>query len=161
MPFSKAELLAAICAELQAQIERIEHASRENAAAVSDEENKPEGEYDTRGLEASYIAGGQAQVAVELKQALQAVRAMPVEDWPDGRPLAVGALVRLEAGSSRAWYFLAPAAGGVEVRNNGESVTVMTPASPLGRLLAGRLPGSAITFPPGPRSRTWKIAEVR
>jgi transcription elongation GreA/GreB family factor len=160
MPNRKAELLAAVCASLEEQLERIERASRDNAAAVNDAENKAEGEYDTRGLEASYLAGGQAQVAVEIMGALAGIRSLASDRWAEGAPIAVGAWVRLGLGGRTADYLLAHAGGGLEVSLDGVVLTVITPASPLGRLLLGKRTGDVVEFPKGPAARRWSVLEV-
>lgn len=157
---TKEQLLNAVIAELETQLERIERASRDNAAAATDGENKAENKYDTRGLEASYLAGGQAQLALELAQAAGGYRSLSRAGWTTGTPIALGAHVTLVCSGRRAHYLLGPAAGGLEVKVGETAVTVVTPASPLGRLLIGKQIGAVVQFPAGPAARRWTVEAV-
>jgi transcription elongation GreA/GreB family factor len=160
MPGTKEEIVAAVCTQLEEQIRRIEHASRENAAAATDSENRAEGEYDTRGLEASYLAGGQAHVVVELRHALEVLRTIPTSPWPGGMPIAVGAHVVLVSGPRTMHYLLAPSGGGMEIPVGTGHITIITPGSPVGRLLVGKAVGSTVEFPAGPLSKKWTLSSV-
>jgi transcription elongation GreA/GreB family factor len=44
-------------------------------------------------------------------------------------------------------YFLGPARGGLDVDCEGKTVTVITPASPLGRQMVGKKLGDTVTLP--------------
>jgi hypothetical protein len=68
---NKAALLKKIMAELTAQLERYAGAASTARAEAIDEENQAEDKYDTRGLEASYLAAGQSRQMAETAEALQ------------------------------------------------------------------------------------------
>lgn len=156
---NKRDLLARIIAKLSAELEAITSAALATHAEATDEENKAEDKYDTRGLEASYLAHGQSKAAEEAAQAVAQFSALPVRDFGTGEPISLGALVRLEArGASH--YFIGPRAGGTEIEANGNAVLVITPQSPLGRQLMGRKQGERLQLDLGGKRSEGLIASV-
>ncbi|NWA64941.1 GreA/GreB family elongation factor [Pseudomonas reactans] len=109
------------------------------------EENIAENKYDTLGLEASYLAAGQAKRVEEIKQALVLCQNMQLRAYDDQRGIEIGALLGLEDENSRQqWLFLAPDAAGLKVDVVGQPVTVITPRSPLGKSLMGKFEGDEV-----------------
>ncbi|MDZ4289610.1 MAG: hypothetical protein U0984_16715 [Prosthecobacter sp.] len=147
---NKQAVLDLILAALTAELEAITRGARASFAAATDPDSKAENKYDTRTLEASYVARGQAQRVAELDSALHAFRALSGNPWPAGSSIATGALVTLQtpAGDSE-FYFLGPAAGGTEVRHEAQEILVITPTSPLGQKLLGKKRGDRIDLRPG------------
>jgi transcription elongation GreA/GreB family factor len=156
---SKRDLLDRILAKLSAELQAITTAALATHAEATDEENKAEDKYDTRGLEASYLAHGQSKAAEEAAQAVAQFSALPARDFAAGEPISLGALVRLEGrGDNR--YFIGPRAGGTEIELGGEPVLVITPQSPLGRQLMGRKQGDRLQLDLGGKRSEYLIASV-
>jgi hypothetical protein len=154
---NKRELLDRIVARLQAELELLTTAALATHAEATDEENKAEDKYDTRGLEASYLAHGQSKAAEETALALTQFQTLVLRDFGPGEPIGLGALVALD-GSAR--YFIGPRAGGTEIELNDTSVLVITPQSPLGRQLLGRKQGDTLELDLGGRRNAVRIAAV-
>jgi transcription elongation GreA/GreB family factor len=114
-------------------------------ASATDGENKSEGKYDTRGLEASYLAAGQADQALELGAAISSLESMKLTGFAPGDPVDLGALVAVKSGGFTDRYFIVPAGGGIEI----DGVTTLTPGTPLGKLLQGRSVGDTFQVRPG------------
>lgn len=66
----KKKLVAAICTQLELDLETQKAAALATYEAATGEESKAENEYDTRGLEASYLAGAQAKRVGEIEELL-------------------------------------------------------------------------------------------
>jgi transcription elongation GreA/GreB family factor len=156
----KDTLIATIIARLQAELAAIEQAARATHAEATHEENKAEDKYDTRGLEASYLAHGQSKAAEEAALALAQFQALVAKDFSTGEPVGLGALVVLEAAGKRIDYFIGPRAGGTEVEQDGRSVMVITPQSPLGRQLLGKNQGSRLMLDLGGKKTESLLASV-
>jgi transcription elongation GreA/GreB family factor len=156
---NKRDLLARIIAKLAAELEAITSAALATHAEATDEENKAEDKYDTRGLEASYLAHGQSKAAEEAAQAVAQFSALPVRDFAAGEPISLGALVLLE-GRGQSRYFIGPRAGGTEIEGDGDPVLVITPQSPLGRQLMGRKQGDSLLLDLGGRRSETRIERV-
>lgn len=130
----KALLLDAIREELRAQLLRLKQAAQEAHAAATDAGSKAESKYDTRNLEASYLASGQAKQVEELAEALRLFEAFDASFIAQVDTIVMGSLVGTSDGS---WFLLAPSAGGLEIFCEGREVTVLTPSSPLYQKLLG------------------------
>lgn len=144
----KSRLVAALVAELRRRYERAVSALAGAREAATGADTKAENKYDTRGLEASYLAAGQAEQAEELQRALHAVEAFTFSDFDPDDPVAIGALVETEQDGELRHYLLAPAGGGIIVAVDGvEPVTVLGPASPLTSALCGKTAGTILEDP--------------
>lgn len=145
-----AEALAAARAAHAAAIEGATHA-----------EARPENDKDTRGLEQSYLARGQAQRVAELEVACATVAKFAPATFADGAAIALGALVTTEDDDgTRARLFLAPAGGGTVLTVKRASIQVVTPQSPLGRELLGKTAGDDVELRVAAGARTLAIVEV-
>jgi transcription elongation GreA/GreB family factor len=153
---SKEPLRAAVLAAIEAELSRQTHAALDAREESISEESRAENKYDTHAQEAAYLAEGQARLAGELAAALAAWRAL-VFPPPDHAVAQLGSLVTLTAGARSDLILLGPAKGGLTfaVPGYGREITVVTPASPLGRALLGRPLGAALPSPrkgaPAPR----------
>ena len=132
---------AALKAELVAQLEATLAAARAaHASAIegsTHEEARAENDKDTRGLEQSYLARGQAQRVAELEAAIGDVTALALRTFTATSPIAMSALVDVDEDGGAKQFFLAPAGGGAMVGPT-RTVQVVTPSSPLGRALIGK-----------------------
>ena len=61
----------------------------------TNEESKAENKYDTRGLEASYLASGQAQRAQKLKEQIYILEQVTFSDGMECKKVGVGSLVKI------------------------------------------------------------------
>ncbi len=144
----KAPLVSSLNAELRHRYDRAISALTGAREAATGADTKAENKYDTRGLEASYLAAGQAEQADELFRALHAVETFEFADFELDAPIALGALVETEQEDEIHHYLLAPAGGGIVLETDqGEPVTVLGPASPLARKLIGQVAGSILRDP--------------
>ncbi len=120
-------------------------------------EARAENDKDTRGLEQSYLARGQAQRVAELEAGVANVTAMSLRAFGATDPIASGALLVVEEDGKRAKYFVAPAGGGSVLAGD---VQVITPASPLGRVLAGKRVEDDVELKVGGKTRELAIVEI-
>ncbi len=157
---NKRELLTQLLAALEAEVAAMTRAALETHAEATDEENKAEDKYDTRGLEASYLAHGQSRAAEEAAQAVAQFRALPAREFTAVDPISLGALVTVETRGNPAYYFVGPRAGGTEVEHDGQTVMVVTPQSPLGRQLVGKMQGATLQLEVAGRKTDARIARV-
>jgi hypothetical protein len=137
----KALLHQKILARLAADQDLLLQSARAAHAEATDEQNKAENKYDTRALEASYLAQGQSRQALQTAQAIQQFEALEVREFSGGDPIGLGALVELQSGPEHGFYFMGPTAGGMEIDHCPGPVWVLTPHSPLGQQLMGRKKG--------------------
>jgi transcription elongation GreA/GreB family factor len=159
-PMNKAILIQHIVEKLTVDISLYLKAANAARAAATHEQSKAENKYDTRGLEASYLARGQARQVGELEASIQQIRTMTQRPFTPDNPIDLGAYVETERRGIVSAYLLAPRAGGTEVTVEGQEVMVITPQSPLGRQLIGHRQGDSVKIELAGRSETHRIHRV-
>ena len=152
----KSAVITTILARLDAELEVLLRGARASFAAATDPDSKAENKYDTRTLEASYVARGQARRVMELQEAVQAFTTLSVA--PAATAIQLGSLVTLQAPWGEEHVFLGPFAGGTEVRLDGHEIVVITPASALGQKLVGRQIGDTILLRPDAPAQITRVA---
>lgn len=135
----KATLIEALLQKVADDLAMAEQAHRETKAGATHEEAKPENDKDTRALEQSYLARGQAQRVHELREGLLRIRSLELS--PTERA-ALGSLVVVfdELDEEERSFLLMPAGGGTKLA---DGVLVVTPESPWGRALLGASVGDS------------------
>jgi transcription elongation GreA/GreB family factor len=141
---NKRRIIQSIVAHLVGELEVYTRAAQAAHAEATDEQSKAEHKYDTRGLEASYLARGQSRQAADLEAAIAAFQKLDARKFKDGEGIDIGALVELDHDGERTFYFIGPKAGGTEITYNKQTILVITPKSPLGEQLQGRKQGDRI-----------------
>jgi transcription elongation GreA/GreB family factor len=126
------------------------------------EEARPENDKDTRALEQTYLARGQAMRAEKMIEEREVLRYMSLPTLGGEDAICAGALVVLEDedGSTRT-VFLVPHGGGVELRVDGVDVQVVTPTSSLGKAILGRAEGDEAVVTVRGKRRELNIVAVR
>lgn len=116
--------------------------AHEAKMAATNEESKPENKYDTRGLEASYLAGAQAKRSVELEKAIFSLRSLRLKGFGSSDVIELTALIEVTTDEDQIkHFFLLPYAGGQKVTFKNIDYQVVTPDSPIGLLLKGKKVG--------------------
>lgn len=160
-----AQLLAAIdaeCTVLSASVKAV-------VDAATNEESKAENQYDTRGLEASYLAGAQSERLAELHSMRLILAAMALQDFTHLDAIAAGAVVELDCDGTRSRCFLLQHAAGYTLQTAGDgqpgktiraNITSITTQSPLGRALLGKMAGDFIEVTIAGRTKEYEILSV-
>ena len=141
---NKRAIIKKIIARLTDELEIYFRAAKFSRAEATHESSKAESKYDTRGLEASYLARGQSKQAAEIEAAIAEFEKLPVKNFGAGEPIGLGALVELETGGENLFYFIGPRAGGTEILHDKKEILVITPQSPLGEQLIGKKTGDKL-----------------
>src|SRR6267142_2610360 len=141
----KADFMECIIEALHDSLAVLEKAARAAHAEATHESSKAENKYDTRGLEAAYLAGGQARQAREILESIKVYGSLQVKEFPATEPIDLSAVVELETEGAIGIYFIGPRSGGLEVHYKGAEITVLTPQSPLGQQLIGKKAGQRWT----------------
>lgn len=158
---NKREIVEQLKAALTREIDVISRAANAAREAATHEENRPENDKDTRAVEAAYLAGAQADRVRELERAVNALEFLPLRAFREQDPIAASALVEVDIEGKRALYFLAPQGGGLRAEIEGVLVQVVTPPSPVGQALLGRLTGDVVEVRTEGRKREVEILSVR
>jgi hypothetical protein len=138
---NKRALIRNIIARLTDELAIYFRAANASRAEATHEQNKAEDKYDTRGLEASYLARGQSRQAAEIESAIAEFDALGAHKFGAEDGIGISALVEVEVGGGHSFYFIGPRAGGTEVVHEKREILVITPQSSLGEQLLGKKQG--------------------
>ena len=155
-PIDKNMLLRSIIEKLENQLVSTVESARFAKEASTNEESKAENKYDTRGLEASYLASGQAQRAQELREKIFHIKKIEVRDFSKNEPIAETALVKVLINEEKEKYFFLISIGGIEIDSKGTLIQTLSFDAPLGQLLMGQSTGDEFQF----KNHLYEILEV-
>ena len=161
MALDKQSLIRELRAAIVREIEVLMSAARSAHEAATHEESRPENDKDTRGLEAAYLAGAQAARARELEKVENALAFLVLRAFAPGDAVALSALVHVELDGEHPCYFIAPVGGGMKASVDGVEILVVTPQSPVGSALIGRLAGDVIELRVKQGLREYEIRAIR
>jgi transcription elongation GreA/GreB family factor len=156
---NKSVLIDKIIKALQSELETYIRAAKASHQEATAEENRAENKYDTRGLEASYLAAAQANKVAELEGAIEVFEDLKTKSFNDPS-IDVGALVELDQDGDKSFYFIGPFAGGTEITVGAREVLVITPQSPLGSQLQGQQQGDRLELTLAGAKRQIQIVNV-
>ena len=158
---NKKDLLQKIITALNDDLKLLTEAAKTAHAAATHSECLPDNKYDTTGLEASYIAQGQANRAQDILKSLDRYRKLVLRHFDEETPIRLTALVTIDAGNgSCRQIFLGPDAGGLKLVDGDTECIVITPESPLGRALLGKVCDDEITIGLGSSRKTFTVVDV-
>jgi transcription elongation GreA/GreB family factor len=157
----KQNLIHLIVEILQRDEDLLTRANLAAKEAATESEAKPENQYDTRALEQSYLAAGQAKRIEEVRAAIQRLRSLNLIAFEKSTPIEVSAIVTLEdEDGQRRTYFLIPSHGGLRVSFMKEEIYTLSPESPLGESLLEKQMGDSIEVRMSNQMRSFQIVHV-
>lgn len=160
MSFDKPALVAKILKTLQHDLDALIETSNIAKEAATAEESKAENKYDTRGLEASYLAGAQSKRALVLQEQIYNLTNLKLKIYSDDTAIASTAIVEVSANDKTMTFFLLPTAGGLSIKSNGKEIKTLTVEAPLGRELLDKLVGDEVTLQTGDKTTVYEILNV-
>ena len=158
--WNKNQILQALRDQLEVDLQNLKKAALATYEDATHEENKPENKYDTRALEASYLAGAQAERVQDVSELLALCKVMKVKNFSDEDPIAIGALVEVRLESKNSYLFFLPKGGGVSFYFEKTKIQVITPISPLGKAFLGLSASENVIIESGSQKRNYEIISV-
>src|SRR5262245_26052516 len=134
---NKRDLIKTFVARLEEELVLLKESARATHDAATNEESRPENQYDTRALEASYLAGAQAKRVDEVTEVLTLFKTLAFKDFTASDAVQTTALVDVNLDGKRNRLLMMPKGGGVNLKADGEVVQIVTPASILGETILG------------------------
>ena len=123
-----------------------EQAARTAHETATHEENIAENKYDTLGLEAAYLATGQARRAEAIRQAMANWRQFRPLPYDASKGVQLGALVCLvDADDRQLQIFLGPDGGSMKLVSGNQPVQVISGEAPLGQAMLGKCEGDEVS----------------
>ena len=146
--------------QIESELAALKEAARATAEAATHEESKPENEYDTRALEASYLAGAQSKRIVEMEAVLGECKQLRPRTFKAFEPIAATALVRVRSNKKEFTFLLLNKGGGMTVEVAGQKIQIITPQSPLGEALLGQKVGDTAVVEKSQQTLEYEILSI-
>ena len=155
---NKSDFFERLLSALQAELHGAVKASKDAAEYATNEESRADSQWDTQGLEASYLAAGQAGQARQWAAAIEDLRSRREALLQARDQIAHGALFSCDFGDVPEYFFFAGVAGGQTVNIEDTKVTVITPQSPMIARLRGLKAGESFRLPNGSIGQVLTVA---
>ena len=158
----KVHLQQQVLERLAADLLQAQQAARVAHEAATHEENIAENKYDTLGLEASYLASGQARRVEAIRQAMSIWRRLRPRDFDPEEGSQLGALVCLaDTADRQQLFFLGPDGASMQLQSEGSSVQVISVQAPLGKAMHGKALGDELLVMPGSSPQQFEVLWVQ
>lgn len=153
----KQQILDELIKKARVELEGLESSAKSHRDFATDQEFKAESKYDTRALEASYLASAEAKRVEELKLEIQILEEVDLEASRKLGEISIGALVELLHQNQKRFYFLIPTAGGTLISVSNQAVLVVSVFSPIGDALMGLKKGETFEVETPKETRVYEI----
>jgi transcription elongation GreA/GreB family factor len=141
----KQKILNSIIEKLNLEAAALKKAAYIAHKDATNSESKAENKYDTRGLEASYLAEAQAKLAAEVFHNVEVYKSLVLKAFNEDSVITVTALVELEdENKSRSFYFIGPTWGGIIIESDSNNIMLISTTSPLGAAIIGKEIGDVV-----------------
>lgn len=157
---TKTRALRAVVESLRADLATAVQAADVARDEATSPESKAENKYDTRAIEAGYLAGAHARRVEALRLALGRFELLLRQSMAGGATSRY--VVARNAGGESSAFLLGPGGAGASVEVDGIRVRVVTAASPLGSQLADAEEGDelVVKLDDGARIERWVVEHV-
>lgn len=153
----KDALLKELITRAKVELLKLEEAALAQKNFATDQEFKAESKYDTRALEASYLASAEAKRVEELRLEIQILEEVDVNASKKLGEISIGALAELLHKGQNRKYFLIPTAGGTLLNVEGEAVLVVSVFSPIGDAMMGLKVGEHFEIETPKETRDYQV----
>jgi transcription elongation GreA/GreB family factor len=158
----KSSLQQQVLERLTEDLLQVEQAARAAHETATHEENIAENKYDTLGLEAAYLATGQARRADAIRQAMAHWRQFRPLPYDASKGIQIGSLVCLvDADDKQQHLFLGPDGGSMRLNNGAQHVQVISSETPLGRAMLGKCEGDEISIQIAQTKQHFEVLSVQ
>ncbi len=153
----KKQLIAEFIKIIEIDLALAIQAQKTTVEYATGEENKAENQYDTRGLEATYLARGQAERVADLRENLAFFKTTAIKNYNEDVAIgncALVEIVNIDNSEDQKTLLMMPKGGGLSLIYDNKPVQVVTATSPLGEALLGKQSGDEVKYTSG--SKTWE-----
>lgn len=157
----KEKILNELIDKMKAEMHELEVAAKSNKDFATDQEFKAESKYDTRSLEASYLASAEAKRVEDLKLEIQMLEEVDLKLSAKSDEVCIGSLVNLRHKDQDRSYFLIPTAGGTLLKVEDQAVLVVSVFSPLGDAVLGLKVGEEFEVETPKETRTYQVIQFQ
>lgn len=154
---NKTRFFNALLETLREEVKSALNASKDAAEYATNEESRADSQWDTQGLEASYLAAGQAGQARQWAEAIEELQSEREDLLKPNDRVSLGALFHCELAGSEEVFFFAGVAGGQTISMENMDVTVITSHSALAGRVRGLSAGDSFYLPDGTQGKILSV----
>lgn len=155
----KKKILSHLIVNLQKELKQVEEAASSARELATQDDLKSEGKYDTRAIEASYLAGAQNKRVEEIKLDIQMLEEMEISKNLEHN-IQLGSLALIRCNGQERLYFLSSTSGGSMLQIDGHPILVISVFSPIGNAALGLGKNEVFEVETPKESREYCIMEV-
>lgn len=126
-----------IILQLERELSNAVNAAESAHLAAIDDQSVAETQYDTLGIEASYLAQGQSERIENIKQQILKYQQLVISDFSADDEIQLSCLLLLGSAENAKYYFIGPCSGGLKINIAGNDILVITPQAPIAQHLLG------------------------
>ena len=157
----KRKLLNLIIDDVKLKYESLIQSAQQAKDAATNEESKAENKYDTRGLEASYLAGAQAERSEKMKESLFYLQKINDSDLQRKNKIGLLSLVSLTNDNDEIKnLFILPAQGGIKLNFEGKNIQTITLTSPIGAVILNKEVDDEVILKQGKSQKSYEINSI-
>jgi len=171
MQIDKALIIEQLIVALTNQLDIAAESAKAAYQGATDSESKAENKYDTRGLEASYLAHGQSRRIQELGQAINQYKQLQqqLEAQKNSNSsllcplqIATNCLVSLsnEDDTIKHNFYIGHYGGGIRLLCDAVEIKVITPSAPIAQQLMGKEIDDEISLSLDGKSGYWLVEAI-
>lgn len=154
---NKKVILEKLIENLEKELSVLEIAAQSTRDLATQDDSKSEGKYDTRAIEASYLAGAQLKRVEEIKTDIQMLEETEIHPT---EKIQMGSLALIEHKETARYYFLTSTSGGTILSIDEQIVMVISVFSPIGNGALGLLAGEEFEVETPKEMRNYKVLNV-
>jgi len=154
----KSKIINQLKSKIEQELAKAKEAFETTHGHATANELKAEGKYDTRGVEAGYLAGAQKVRVEELEQELELIEKIEFEN--PNKIVSVGSLVDIELNENTRTYFISSTSGGTILKINDTPILVISTFSPIGSAAIGLNEGDVFDVEINNDTREYLIHQI-
>lgn len=157
---SKKKIVEALIEKLNSELIEVESAARSTRDLATAPDLKSEGKYDTRAIEASYLASAQNKRVEEIKLDIQMLEDLEIHIETPASKLQLGSLGLINCNGQERYYFISSTSGGSMLMIDNQPVLVISVFSPIGDAALGLGKGESFEVETPKETRQYEIVQV-
>lgn len=150
-------ILEKLIENLRKELREVENAAKSTRDLVTSDDLRSEGKYDTRAIEASYLASAQLKRVEEIKTDIQMLEETELIST---NKTQLGSLALIEHKGNERYYFLTSTSGGTMLTVAENTILVISVFSPLGNGALGLQADESFEVETPKELRTYTIINV-
>ncbi len=156
---NKNDIVRLLKDQVKEEISKAKTAYESTHSLATSSEMKAEGKYDTRSIEAGYMAGAQKKRIDELELEMGLLDEINTEH--DATNVSVGSLVSIEYNSMERLYFISSTSGGSMLKLGDQAILVISAFSPIGSEVIGLEVGDEFEVESSKETRLYKLKSIQ